>query len=257
MKAFAAIAVVASAMATGSAFAGQVAIPSPAGHAAIRIEDDASRLPAVELPSALDAAGQLQRLPVEAQAGFGWLRVVGAVLAGAGTASAADLPSALDAAGQLQRLPVEAHAGFGWVRTAGGVVFQVHGITKSVLFYGDGVVRVSAHKGETYTRQPSLVVVASPQAPQLDIAESADALTVAGPGLRVVVDKRTGTLAFQRPDGTPLVREQEAPVLTPGTEPSGPRRTPSSSASRWRPTSRSTAWASTTSRTWTTAAATC
>src|SRR5688500_18302601 len=87
--------------------------------------------------------------------------LVGAVLAGAGTASAADLPSALDAAGQLQRLPVEAHAGFGWVRTAGGVVFQVHGITKSVLFYGDGVVRVSAHKGETHTKQPSLVVVTS------------------------------------------------------------------------------------------------
>lgn len=147
--------------------------------------------------------------------------LVGVALAGAGTARAAEPPIALDAAGQLQRLPVEAHAGFGWVRSAGGVVFQVNGITKSVLFYGDGVVRVSAHKGETYTRQPSLVVVASPQTPQPDIAESADALTVAAPGLRVVVDKRTGTLAFQRPDGTPLVREQEAPVLMPSTEPSG------------------------------------
>jgi len=147
--------------------------------------------------------------------------LVGVALTGAGTARAAELPSALDAAGQLQRLPAEAHAGFGWVRAAGGVVFEVNGTTKSVLFYGDGVVRVSAHKGETYTRQPSLVVVASPQASQLDVAESADALTVTGPGLRVVVDKRTGTLAFQRPDGTPLVREQEAPVLTPSTEPSG------------------------------------
>ncbi|WP_454832443.1 TIM-barrel domain-containing protein [Pseudoxanthomonas wuyuanensis] len=147
--------------------------------------------------------------------------LVGAALAGAWTVHAAEPPSALDVAGQLQRLPVEAHAGFGWLRVAGGVQFQTGGITKSVIFYGPGIVRVSAHKGQSHTRQPSLVVVASPQEPHLDIAESAGALTVAGAGLRVVVDKRTGTVAFQRPDGTPLVREQDAPVLTPATESSG------------------------------------
>lgn len=43
MKAFATIAAAAWAVAVGSAFAGEVAIPSPAGHAEIRIEDDASR----------------------------------------------------------------------------------------------------------------------------------------------------------------------------------------------------------------------
>ena len=43
--------------------------------------------------------------------------------------------------------------------------------------------------------------------------EAADTLTVTGPRLRVVVDKRSGTLAFQRPDGTPLTRERaEAPA---------------------------------------------
>lgn len=147
--------------------------------------------------------------------------LVGVALAGAGMASAAEPPSALDAAGQLRRLPVEAKAGFGWLRTKGGVEFQVNGTTKSVLFYGPGIVRVSAHTGEAYTRQPSLVVVAPPQDPPLDVAESADALTVAGPALRAIVDKRSGAIAFQRPDGTPLLREQEAPVLTPGTEPSG------------------------------------
>lgn len=56
MKAFAAIAVVVWAARAGSAFAGQVAIPSPAGHAEIRTEDDASRFsrPVVQ--------GQPQRL---------------------------------------------------------------------------------------------------------------------------------------------------------------------------------------------------
>lgn len=43
MKTFATIAAAAWAVAAGSAFAGEVAIPSPAGHAEIRIEDDASR----------------------------------------------------------------------------------------------------------------------------------------------------------------------------------------------------------------------
>jgi hypothetical protein len=39
---------------------------------------------------------------------------------------------------------------------AGGVQFQLNGVTKNVLFYGSGVMRVSAHRGETHTRQPSL-----------------------------------------------------------------------------------------------------
>ncbi|MDR6842661.1 glycoside hydrolase family 97 protein [Pseudoxanthomonas sacheonensis] len=43
MKALAGMVVAVWAVAAGSAFAGQVAIPSPAGHAEIRIEDDASR----------------------------------------------------------------------------------------------------------------------------------------------------------------------------------------------------------------------
>ena len=43
MKAFAGIVAAAWAVTAGSAFAGQVAIPSPAGQAEIRIEDDASR----------------------------------------------------------------------------------------------------------------------------------------------------------------------------------------------------------------------
>ncbi|MCF7220381.1 glycoside hydrolase family 31 protein [Marilutibacter chinensis] len=135
--------------------------------------------------------------------------------------SAHELPVALDAAGQLKQLVVESRAGFGWLRVAGGVQFQTGGMTKNVLFYGSGIVRVSAHKGESHTRQPSLVVVASPQESQLDVEESADALTIAGAGLRVIVDKSTGTVAFQRLDGTPLVREQDAPVLTPAAEPSG------------------------------------
>jgi hypothetical protein len=43
MKALATIAAAAWAVAAGSAFAGQVAIPSPDGDAELRIEDDAGR----------------------------------------------------------------------------------------------------------------------------------------------------------------------------------------------------------------------
>src|SRR5687767_5842008 len=71
--------------------------------------------------------------------------------------------SALDAAGQLRALPMQApQGGFAWQRVAEGLQFRVGGLTKSVLFYGPGLVRVAAHLGQAHTTQPSLVVVARP-----------------------------------------------------------------------------------------------
>lgn len=119
-------------------------------------------------------------------------------------------PSALDAAGQL-RAPGTAHApeGFAWQRVAEGVQFRLGGMTKSVLFYGTGLVRVAAHLGEVYTTQPSLVVVARPKPVACEVSESAAMLTIAGPALRVTVDKRSGALAFFGADGRLLTRERE------------------------------------------------
>jgi alpha-D-xyloside xylohydrolase len=124
-------------------------------------------------------------------------------------AGAEELPSALDAAGQLRALPMDdAPDGFAWRRVAEGVQFRIGGLTKSVLGYGPGLVRVLAHLGTAYTAQPSLVVVARPVPAAFDVREDAGTLSIAGAGLRITVDKRSGSLAFFAADGRLLTRER-------------------------------------------------
>ena len=130
------------------------------------------------------------------------------------SAKASSQPSALDAAGQLRALPLEGRAdGFAWQRVAEGLQFRVSGLTKSVLFYGPGLVRVAAHLGLAHTAQPSLVIVARPQAIAFEVQDAADELAMTGAGLRITVDKRSGALAFFAADGRLLTREREqAPI---------------------------------------------
>jgi alpha-D-xyloside xylohydrolase len=128
---------------------------------------------------------------------------------GAKASSAPSAPSALDAAGQLRALPLDGPAdGFAWQRVAEGLQFRVGGLTKSVLFYGPGLVRVTAHLGQAHTAQPSLAVVARPQAIAFDVQDTGDQLTLTGAGMRVTVDKRSGALAFFTANGQLLTRER-------------------------------------------------
>jgi len=125
-------------------------------------------------------------------------------------ARAGQSSSALNAAGQLRAVGMETSlSGFAWRRVAEGLQFQLAGMTKSVLFYGSGLVRVVAHLGEAYTTLPSLVVTARPQPVALEVSESADVLTLIGAGLRITVDKHSGALAFFGADGRLLTRERE------------------------------------------------
>ncbi|NRF71659.1 DUF5110 domain-containing protein [Aquincola sp. S2] len=128
--------------------------------------------------------------------------------------AATALPSALDGAGQLRALRMgPTPGGFAWRRVAEGVQFRSGDLTKSVLFYGAGLVRVAAHLGEAHTTQPSLVVVVRPKAVACEVSDSADTLTIAGPAVRVTVDKRSGALAFFGADGRLLTRERgQAPT---------------------------------------------
>ncbi|MCE4554298.1 TIM-barrel domain-containing protein [Roseateles cellulosilyticus] len=124
-------------------------------------------------------------------------------------ASAASRPSALDAAGQLRALPLHGSPdGFAWRRVAEGLQFRIGGLTKSVLLYGPGLVRVAAHLGQCYTTQPSIVVVARPQPPAFDVMDTGDQLALTGAGLRVTVDKLSGALTFFAADGRLLTRER-------------------------------------------------
>ena len=141
---------------------------------------------------------------------FGLVACASASTLGARAAASSGLPTALDAAGQMRSLAMEPTTeGLAWTRVAEGVQFKVAGITKSVLFYGPGLVRVAAHLGQAYTTQPSLVVTRRPEAVDLAIADHGDTLTVAGPGMRVTVDKRSGALAFFGAEGQLLMRERE------------------------------------------------
>ncbi len=126
-------------------------------------------------------------------------------------AAATLTPSALDAAGQMKSLPRGAGpGGFAWQRVAEGLQFRAGGLTKSLLFYGPGLVRVTAHLGESYATQPSLVVVTCPQPTAVDVSDTPNALTVTGAGLRITVDKRSGALAFfTAADDRLLMRERE------------------------------------------------
>ncbi|MEO7719807.1 MAG: TIM-barrel domain-containing protein [Capsulimonas sp.] len=124
------------------------------------------------------------------------------------TAGAAPL-AGVNAMGQLVPAGKAAPAGqgFAYAKLQCGVQIQVNGVTKNILFYGSGIVRVNANLGRTYTAQPSLVVVKPPTPTPFTVTQSADALKIASVALHILVDKKTGALTFLRPNGTIITRE--------------------------------------------------
>ncbi len=137
-------------------------------------------------------------------------------LAALAPAARAETPTGLDALGQAQRQPLTPDAGgFAWTRLTAGVQVQRGTLTRNLLFYGPGLVRVTTHLGQSHATQPSLVVVAAPQPQPLEVQDGADTLVLASPALRVQVDKRSGAIAFLRPDGQPFTREQAPAALQP------------------------------------------
>jgi len=116
-------------------------------------------------------------------------------------------PTGLDQTGQLQPV-VSAAGGFSYKRLANGIQVRTGGITKNVLFYGPDTVRVNANGGETFTKQPSIVVVAHPAPVAFEVKETAEVIRVVSPNLQIVIDKGTGALTFLRADGEEIVREK-------------------------------------------------
>jgi alpha-D-xyloside xylohydrolase len=119
----------------------------------------------------------------------------------------------LDPAGQLLAV-APAGDGFSFIPVDGGVQLRAGGVVKNVLFYGPGTVRVNANPGQPHTTQPSLVVLSRPANLPLTIEESAEAVTISGPKLRVVADRKTGALTFLAANGRELTRERRDPPAT-------------------------------------------
>ena len=122
-------------------------------------------------------------------------------------------PSGLDPAGQLALAPALARAdssGFAYTRLEHGVQIRVGETVKNVLFHGPDIVRVNANLGRPHLAYPSLVVVQPPGDTRVRVKESDSHLDVSSPSLLVRVDKKTGALAFLRPDGSVITREAPA-----------------------------------------------
>lgn len=137
--------------------------------------------------------------------------LISALLATVGSAFA--LPTGLDNSGQLQltsELRTTRPEAFAFMRLEHGVQIRVGETVKNIVFHGPGIVRVNANLGRPHTVHPSLVVVQPPGDASIEVKESADRLEVSSPVILVRVDKKTGALAFLRPDGTEITREAPA-----------------------------------------------
>ncbi|PTX91571.1 TIM-barrel domain-containing protein [Opitutus sp. ER46] len=130
-------------------------------------------------------------------------------LAPLGLPGARAAASGLDPAGQPEAVVRPAAGAFAFVPLEHGVQFAVGGVVKNVLFYTDGVVRVTANLGATYTTQPSLAVMARPERVALTVEEAPAELSVRSSRLRVVADKTTGALSFFDARGQLFTREHQ------------------------------------------------
>lgn len=114
----------------------------------------------------------------------------------------------LDGHGQLKPVLTATGSSFGFQKLDNGVQLRVNGVFKNVLFYGPETVRVNANLGQPHTIQPSLTVVVPPAKVSFKVKETDTALTIVSDKLIVLVDKQSGALTFQRPDGTVITRER-------------------------------------------------
>jgi hypothetical protein len=160
--------------------------------------------------------------------------------------------SGLDRLGGLRPVIAPAASAFAYARLESGVQFRVNGVTKNVLFYGPETIRVNANLGENRWEQPSLVVLGGPAKVSFAVEESADSLALASAAFRVVVDKRSGALAFYDAQGKLFTRRRSRRASL-----REPIPTRSKTPSRSSPTRRSTASATSDRRRRTVAARNC
>ncbi len=114
----------------------------------------------------------------------------------------------LDEAGQISPAGVASTQGFQLVRLPSGVQLRIDGLAKNILFYAPDIARVSANLGETFTRQPSLAVIAKPAAVAFETKDTAGTVEIHTAKLRIVADKKTGELSFHRADGALITSER-------------------------------------------------
>lgn len=78
-----------------------------------------------------------------------WIATAALLAASPAAAQSAAAPTGLDPLGQMQAVSPAADAAFRFRRLRSGVQFTLSGVTKSVIFYAPGVVRVNANLGRS------------------------------------------------------------------------------------------------------------
>jgi len=113
----------------------------------------------------------------------------------------------LDANGHLSPVAQGPSASFSYVRLENGVQLRLNGVTKNILFYGPGTVRVNATLGANYWTAPSLVVIGRPTAVPFTVTNAAATLIIRSARLRIEVSKATGAVRFLDASGKLFTEE--------------------------------------------------
>jgi alpha-D-xyloside xylohydrolase len=127
-------------------------------------------------------------------------------------AKAAMKPAGLDPAGQMVVVSAcgSSQVEFSWTKLQTGIQFCVGQTVKNVLFYGPRIVRVNANLGRVHTVQPSLAVIAHPEAVPFKVEDKGKQILVSSAQLRISIDKQTGALSFLKPNGAEITRERSS-----------------------------------------------
>lgn len=92
-------------------------------------------------------------------------------------------------------------------KTSTGITFQVAGVTKRLSFYAPNSVRVNANLGASYENNPSFSISAKPAHVSFSVTQSAEGLVLQTKALKILVDPKTGSLTFAKPNGDVITSE--------------------------------------------------
>jgi alpha-D-xyloside xylohydrolase len=131
--------------------------------------------------------------------------------------NAATKPVGLNQSGQMAvvKLCGIGQAGFSWTEVRNGIQVCIGQSVKNVLFYVPNIVRVNTNLGKVHTAQPSLAVIAHPATVPTKVEERGDQLLLSSTKLRIVIEKKTGSLIFLKANGEEITRERsDSPAET-------------------------------------------
>lgn len=86
---------------------------------------------------------------------------------------------------------------------------EAQNITEEISFYDDQIVRVVKYPGKERPQKKSYSVIMESQATDFSISESDGNVLLTTAGMQVIVNEKTGKLAFRCPEGRSLLEEKE------------------------------------------------